>query len=502
MPSEPLFTKVDTELDFPKEERKILAFWKKERIFEKTLAKPAPRGRFVFYEGPPTATGMPHNGHVLTRGIKDLFPRYKTMRGWTVPRKAGWDTHGLPVEVEVEKELHIHGKAAIEAYGVEPFVKKCIESVFRYTKEWEYNTERVAYWTDLENAYVTYHKSYVESVWWALGELFKKGLLYQGHKVVWWWAQGGTALSAGEVGQGYKTVDDPSVYVAFPLVGQDNLALLVWTTTPWTLPSNMYAAVHPEVDYVVARSTEHGKRYVIAKALLEPIATRIGALTIEREMKGRELVGRAYAPPFDLFAAEAVGWLGDALWTRRRGGLRHARCRHRHRPHRPGVRRRRPRGSPQTRSRASGPAPLLRGGARRHVRRPFRALRRPLGQGLRQRDCAHDLKDRGLLVHMRAIPPRLPILLAIRQRSAHSVRAPRLVHSHDAVHRPRHREQQRGAMGARARPRRTLWRFPREQRRLGLVTRALVGNAAQRVGVRRERGAQGSTLQHCGDRIA
>src|SRR5208337_2292504 len=180
---------------------------------------------------------------------------------------------GLPVEVEVEKELRIHGKAAIEQYGVEPFVKKCIESVFRYTKEWEGLTERVAFWVDLRDAYVTYHRSYVESVWWALGKLFEKGLLYQGHKVVWWWAQGGTALSAGEVGQGYRTVDDPSVYVAFPVPTQ-GVDLLVWTTTPWTLPSNMYAAVHPEFDYVVARAGE--RKLVVAKGLLEPLAKKLG----------------------------------------------------------------------------------------------------------------------------------------------------------------------------------------------------------------------------------
>jgi isoleucyl-tRNA synthetase len=170
------------------------------------------------------------------------------MRGFHVPRKAGWDTHGLPVEVEVEKELRIHGKAAIEEYGVEPFIAKCVQSVFRYTSEWEHLTERVGFWVDLPTAYVTFHKSYVESVWWALSELFKKGLLYQGHKVVWWWAQGGTALSSGEVGLGYKEVLDPSAYVAFPLkpgaiegvnvgAGEEELSLLIWTTTPWTCSS-------------------------------------------------------------------------------------------------------------------------------------------------------------------------------------------------------------------------------------------------------------------------
>jgi isoleucyl-tRNA synthetase len=302
----PIFARVPPELDFPREERETLRFWREQQIFEKTLSKPAPNGSFVFYEGPPTANGLPHNGHVLTRVIKDLFPRYKTMRGWSVPRKAGWDTHGLPVEVEVEKELRIHGKAAIEEYGVEPFVKKCIASVFRYTKEWEELTNRVAFWADLNDAYVTYHRSYIESVWWALGELHKKGLLYQGHKVVWWWAQGGTALSANEVGQGYRTVDDPSVYVAFPITkgepgkNEENVSLLVWTTTPWTLPSNMYAAVHPELDYAIVR-TERGRRFVIAVGLVDSLSKKLGELVVEKALKGKDLEGWEYAPPFDAF---------------------------------------------------------------------------------------------------------------------------------------------------------------------------------------------------------
>jgi isoleucyl-tRNA synthetase len=309
------FERVPTELNFPREEHSILALWKEKRIFEKSLEGREGSPTFVFYEGPPTANGLPHNGHVLTRVIKDLFPRYKTMRGYRVPRKAGWDTHGLPVEVEVEKELRIHGKAAIEEYGVEPFVKRCIESVFRYTNEWEALTERVAFWCDLKDAYVTYHRSYVESVWWALSQLFAKGLLYQGHKVVWWWAQGGTALSSGEVGLGYKSVDDPSAYVAFPLVekvkGHD-ASLLVWTTTPWTLPSNMYAAVKPTVEYVVVQAKDD-VRLVVAKALLEPLAKKLGCeLAILGEMNGAELVGKAYRPPFETFRAEATGH--DAIW--------------------------------------------------------------------------------------------------------------------------------------------------------------------------------------------
>jgi isoleucyl-tRNA synthetase len=308
---ESVFEKVSTELDFPKEEREILGLWKEERVFAKSLERRKDAPTFVFYEGPPTANGLPHNGHVLTRVIKDLFPRYKTMRGYRVPRKAGWDTHGLPVEVEVEKELRIHGKAAIEEYGVEPFIQKCVESVFRYTTEWEHLTERVGFWVDLPDAYVTYHRSYVESVWWALSELFKKGLLYQGHKVVWWWAQGGTALSSGEVGLGYKEVSDPSVYVAFPLrepLDGKPASLVVWTTTPWTLPSNMYAAVSATVEYAVVRD-EDGRRFVVARDLVAPLAKKWKlSFEVEREIKGAELAGLHYKAPFASDYEGALDW--------------------------------------------------------------------------------------------------------------------------------------------------------------------------------------------------
>jgi isoleucyl-tRNA synthetase len=311
-PSAATFEAVRTELDFPADEAKTLAFWKANGIFHKTLraetrATGPSKGAYVFYEGPPTANGMPHNGHVLTRAVKDVFPRYKTMRGYDVPRKGGWDTHGLPVEVEVEKELRIHGKAEIEAYGVKPFIKRCIDSVFRYTEAWEKLTDKIGFWVDLDTAYVTYHRSYVESVWWALAELHKKGLLYRGHRVCWWWPQGGTALSAAEVGWNYKTVDDPSVFVAFPLVDQPDTALVAWTTTPWTLPSNGYAAVRPEFDYVVADAG--GRKLIVAAALREPLAKKLKQdLPVLRTLKGCDLVGKRYTPPFDVFTKE----LGDA----------------------------------------------------------------------------------------------------------------------------------------------------------------------------------------------
>src|SRR5262245_58017314 len=294
---------------FPKLEAEIGRFWKERRIYEKSLSARAGAPRFVFYEGPPTANGLPHPGHCLTRAIKDLFPRYRTMRGFRCERKAGWDTHGLPVEVEVCKELGIHSKEEIEAYGVEPFVHKCLESVFRYTQQWERLTERLGFWIHLDEAYVTYHQSYVESVWWSLKNLFDRGLLYQGHKIVWWWAQGGTALSSGEVGQGYREVADPSVYVRFPLVDPptnlEDADLLVWTTTPWTLPSNQFAAVHPELDYAVVRDEALNQRLIVAAALVETIAGKAGhELKVEATLRGSELIGLRYRPPFDYYAKD------------------------------------------------------------------------------------------------------------------------------------------------------------------------------------------------------
>lgn len=323
MTADPAFRPVPQELDFPRYERAILELWRKRGVFEASLEHRGPSApHFVFYEGPPTANGVPHNGHVLTRVVKDLFPRYQSMRGKRVLRKGGWDTHGLPVEVEVEKELRIHGKAAIEEYGVEPFVARCIESVFRYTSEWERLTERLGFWVSLPDAYVTYHKSYVQSVWWALGELFRKGLLYQGHKVVWWWAQGGTALSSAEVGLGYKTVDDPSVYIAFPLRDEPSAALVVWTTTPWTLPSNGYAAVKPSVDYDRVRIGEPLERkgkpaalpelgaqtLIVASQLRAALSEKLGReLLVESTVKGEALVGLEYCPPFDTFSQRLGG---------------------------------------------------------------------------------------------------------------------------------------------------------------------------------------------------
>ena len=307
-----MFASVDPQVSFPRQEEAILKFWRQRGIFARSLAAREGAEPFVFYEGPPTANGLPHPGHCLTRAIKDLFPRFQTMRGRYCHRKSGWDTHGLPVEVEVCKELGIHSKEEIENFGVEPFIHRCQESVFRYISQWEQLTERLGFWVDLSDPYVTYHQSYVESVWWSLKALFDRGLLYQGHKIVWWWAQGGTALSSGEVGQGYREVADPSVYVRFPLLDENgketDTSLLVWTTTPWTLPSNQFAAVHPELAYAtVAAANDEGKqrlpgKLIIAADLVETIAAKTRMkLEVVATTPGRELVGRRYAPPFDFY---------------------------------------------------------------------------------------------------------------------------------------------------------------------------------------------------------
>ena len=327
--SEHAFEPVPSPFNFSEAEREVIAFWKEHQVYHKSLEQRAEAPRFVFYEGPPTANGLPHPGHCLTRTIKDIFPRYKTMAGLYCERKAGWDTHGLPVEIEVCKELGIidGGKEAIEAFGVEQFNRTCIESVFRYQKEWEDLTDRIGFWVDLDQAYITYHQSYVESVWWALKQLFDRGLLYQGHKVVWWWAQGGTALSAGEVGEGYRDTDDPAITVRLALTDESkkrlalegkDANLLVWTTTPWTLISNCAACVGETIDYAVVKTArENGaEEYLI---LAEPLVEKTfgeGAEVVG-VVKGSDLAGLRYAPLFRYGDATAMDGSAacDKVWV-------------------------------------------------------------------------------------------------------------------------------------------------------------------------------------------
>ena len=289
------FKEIKDDFNYPEMEKRILSFWKENKIFEKSIQKRKEAPKFIFYEGPPTANGKPGVHHVISRTIKDLICRYKTMRGYRVDRKAGWDTHGLPVEIEVEKELGLKSKADVEKYGIANFNARCKESVFRYLKDWDELTERIGYWLDLKDAYITYTNEYIESVWWILSEYHKKGLIYKGHKIVPYCPRCGTTLSSHEVAQGYEEVEDPSVFVKMKLEESDDTYFLVWTTTPWTLISNVALAVHPEVDYV---KIEHkGEKLILAKPLLDK-AIR-GEYKILEEFKGKDLEKIRYVPLFE-----------------------------------------------------------------------------------------------------------------------------------------------------------------------------------------------------------
>lgn len=260
-----MYQKVSTKLNFVDREKEVLKFWQEHNIFEKSIEQNAKGETYTFYDGPPTANGKPHIGHVLTRVIKDMVPRYHTMKGKQVLRKAGWDTHGLPVELEVERELGIDGKEQILAYGLAPFIQKCKESVWKYKGMWEDFSGTVGFWADMENPYVTYHNDYIESVWWSLKQIWDKGLLYKGHKIVPYCPRCGTALSSHEVAQGYKDVSEKTVIVKFKVKGQAKTYILAWTTTPWTLPSNVALAVNPKEAYIKAE--KDGAFYILAQAL-------------------------------------------------------------------------------------------------------------------------------------------------------------------------------------------------------------------------------------------
>jgi len=290
-----IYNKVSTDLNFVDREKEVLKFWKENDIFKKSISNREGGPTFTFYDGPPTANGMPHIGHILTRVVKDIIPRYKTMKGYKVLRKAGWDTHGLPVELEVEKALGIDGKSQIEKYGVEPFIQKCKQSVWKYEEEWRKMSDRVGYWADMDNPYVTYHNTYIESEWWALKQIWEKGLLYKGHKIVPYCPRCGTSLSSHEVAQGYKDVKDPSIYVKFAVKGEKQTYLMAWTTTPWTLPSNVALTVNPDETYVKVKCSD--EVYILAEALVESVIEE--PHEVLEKMRGQDLVGIEYEPLFD-----------------------------------------------------------------------------------------------------------------------------------------------------------------------------------------------------------
>lgn len=322
-----MFKTVNPKLDVPAMEDNVLKMWKKQEVFKKTIEQRQGKPEYVFYEGPPTANGRPGVHHVLARAFKDMFPRYKIMRGYHVSRRGGWDTHGLPVEIEVEKQLGFTNKQQIEEYGIDKFNELCKKSVFNYIQEWEKLTDRIAFWVDLDTAYVTYTNDFIESVWWILKNFWEKDLLFKGYKIVPYCPRCGTPLSDHEVALGYEDAVDPSVFVRFPLADKPDTSLLVWTTTPWTLPANVAVAAHPEVDYVTVEREHAGgtEKLILAKNLLEKVF-RGEEVKVVDSFKGKKLKGVKYNPLFTFVPLEKPAHfvvLGDFVTTEDGTGLVH-----------------------------------------------------------------------------------------------------------------------------------------------------------------------------------
>jgi len=325
-----MFKEVNPQVDIQKIEREVLEFWRANRIFERSMDERKGKPIWVTYEGPPTVNGNPGVHHVLARAFKDIFPRYKTMRGHYVLRKGGWDTHGLPVEIAIEKELGFTHKRQIEEYGIAEFNEKCRQSVLRNIAAWERFTERMAYWTSLDDAYVTFTNDYIESIWWVLKQMWEKNLLYKGYKVVPYCSRCGTALSSHEVALGYKEVKDPSVFVRFPLRDKPGVYFLVWTTTPWTLPANVALAVGEDIEYVQVEGaigeSDEKEQLILAAALMEKALVRPHDYTVVKRMKGKDLLGMSYSPLFTFLPVEdkyAYVVSGDFVSTDDGSGIVH-----------------------------------------------------------------------------------------------------------------------------------------------------------------------------------
>ena len=322
-----MFKPVNSKLDVTSMEEGVLKFWKQAGIFKKTVEQRKGKPEYVFYEGPPTANGKPGVHHVLARAFKDMFPRYKIMRGYHVSRRGGWDTHGLPVEIEVEKQLGFTNKQQIEEYGIDKFNELCRKSVFTYIQDWERLTDRIAFWVDLEDAYVTYTNDYIESVWWILKNFWDKDLLYKGHKVVPYCPRCGTPLSDHEVALGYDEATDPSVFVRMPLVDKPGTSLLVWTTTPWTLPANVAVAAHPDEDYVTVERTHNSgtEKLIMVKSLVNKVFGDEEVKVLDT-FKGKKLKGVKYHPLFTFMPPDKPAHyvaLGDFVTTEDGTGLVH-----------------------------------------------------------------------------------------------------------------------------------------------------------------------------------
>lgn len=317
-----MYKNVSSKLNFSEREKEILKFWKENDIFKKSLEKNKEKKDFTFFDGPPTANGKPHVGHVLTRAIKDLIPRYKTMKGFNVLRKAGWDTHGLPVELEVEKSLGIDGKNEIENYGISKFNEECKKSVWKYKSEWEQMSDSIGYWVDMDKPYITYDNNYIESVWWAIKSINEKNLLYKGHKIVPYCPRCGTSLSSHEVSQGYNEVTEKSAYVKFKVKGKENVFLLAWTTTPWTLPSNVALVVNPDIIYIEAKVED--EILILSKDLAEKLLDSYETI---KTFKGLDINGLEYEPLFNFAKVDKKAWyvvVDDFVKTTEGTGIVHA----------------------------------------------------------------------------------------------------------------------------------------------------------------------------------
>ena len=475
---QPRFREVSARADFPAMDARILAFWRDNDIFHKSLSAPGPDAPlWVFYEGPPTANGKPGAHHVLSRIFKDIFPRYKTMRGYRVPRKAGWDCHGLPVELEVERRLGIDGKEQIEAYGVAEFNKMCRESVLTYLREWDRMTERIGFWIDLDDAYYTLTNDYIETVWWILRRIWDKGLLYQGFKVVPYCPRCGTAISSHEMAQGYKEVTEDSVYVRFPLkpAGAEKLtgrpgvpvSLAVWTTTPWTLVSNVAATVHPDVTYALVES--RGERFVLARELVEAVLGK--KAVIEAEFPGTELLGLEYEAPYHFIEPDKRAWFvvgGDYVTTTDGTGIVHTA---------PAF------GEEDMRVGLENDLPVVNAV---DLRGRFIAEVGPwAGTFVKDADPAiiADLKERGLLLGVEPYKHTVSLLLALRHAPALLLEVD-LVRAHHGDQGRAPGQQRGGDVVSGAHQARALRRVAREQRRLGALARPLLGHAAAGLALR------------------
>ncbi len=470
------FRAVDPKQSFPALEERILERWRERDVFARSFADREGAPLWSFYEGPPTANGKPGSHHVLARVFKDIYPRFKTMTGHQVPRKAGWDCHGLPVELEVERELGITSKEEIEEFGIAEFNARCRESVFRYVEDWNRLTERIGFWLDLDDPYVTMTNDYIESVWWALRRMWDDGRLYEDYKVVPYCPRDGTALSSHEVALGYHDVEDPAVYVKLPVRNAESPLeagdqLLVWTTTPWTLITNAAVAAGPEIEYVRARAGD--EVFVLARDRLEH------ALGEDAEVldsfPGEALAGASYEPPFDYITD-----YGPKRTHRPARRLRHHRRGHRHRPHRDRLRRGRLQARGAVRDHAPEP-----GRPARPLRRADHRLLRPVRQGRRPGD-RRGARGEGKAPTRGGLPALLSALLALRH-AAPLLRQGELVREDHRGPRPDAGRQRGDRLAPRAHQARALRQVAGGERRLGPVARPLLGHAAADLGVRPER---------------